>query len=320
MRQHHQRMEMPASLREFDAFEPFYDAFEAEMTRVLHTKFRDLDIHSEEMARHRPTFLLSALTAGCFETARDQQDGGAKHSVYGGAPLGIQNAADSLFAIKTAVFDEGFVTADELLAALATDFDGQEHLLSRLRGIPKFGQDHDGANAMMNRVLQSICNIHRAYRNRHGEAIRPIIFTFTWAPEMGAALGASADGRRAGTPIGHGLTPQSLAMDKGLTAAMRSYLSLDTSAVTGGASTMWDMDASAINFATMRAIVETFRRSGGMILQGNTTSVAELEAAMETPENFGHLIVRVGGFSARFTSLGERLQREIIDRRRHTFL
>jgi pyruvate-formate lyase len=314
------RLPMDASLRDFDSFEPFYEAFEREVTRVLHTKFRELDIYSEEMARHRPTYLLSSLTTGCFEAGRDQQDGGAKHSVYGGAPLGIQNAADSLFAIKTAVFDEQFVTADDLLDALATDFAGREQLLSRLRGIPKFGQDHDEANAMMNRVLQSICNIHHAYRNRHGQAIRPIIFTFTWASEMGEALGATPDGRRAGTPIGHGLTPQSLAMDKGLTAAMQSYLSLDTTAVTGGASTMWDMDSSAIDFPTMRAIVETFRRSGGMILQGNTTSVAELEAAMARPDEFGHLIVRVGGFSARFTSLSERVQREIIERRRHTFL
>ena len=38
-------------------------------------------------ARLRPTYLLSALTAGCFEAGRDQQDGGAKYGTYGGAPL-----------------------------------------------------------------------------------------------------------------------------------------------------------------------------------------------------------------------------------------
>ena len=33
--------------------------------------------------------------------------------------------------------------------------------------------------------------------NRHGGRVKPIIFTFVWAPQMGASLGASADGRRA---------------------------------------------------------------------------------------------------------------------------
>jgi pyruvate-formate lyase len=315
-----QRMPMPASLRDFDSFEAFYAAFEREMARVLVAKFKELDIYSDEMARHRPTYLLSSLTTGCFEAGRDQQDGGAIHSVYGGTPLGIQNAADSLLAIKRAVFEEPFITAEDLIDALRTDFADAPALQSRLRAIPKYGQDNPEANAMMDRVLQSVCEIFKGYRNRHGQSVRPIIFTFTWAPAMGADLGATPDGRRAGTPIGHGLTPQSLAMDRGLTAAMQSYLSLDTSRVTGAASTMWDMDASAIDFPTMRAVVETFRRSGGMILQGNTTSVAELEEAMERPQDFGHLIVRVGGFSARFTSLSERVQREIISRRRHMFL
>ena len=54
-----------------------------------------------------------------------------------------------------------------------------------------------------------------------------------------------------------------------------------------------------------------------MIFQGNTTDVAELEAALERPEEYHHLIVRVGGFSARFVSLSAAVQREIIDRYRH---
>jgi len=312
-----ERMVMPSALADFDDFDSFYTYVESQIARVLTTKFRELDIYSEEMARRRPTYLLSSMTSDCFERGRDQQDGGARHSIYGGAPLGLQNAADSLYAIKRAVFDEALVTAGDLVAALEADFDGFEPLRAKLLAIPKFGQDDDDADAMMNRLLQSIGRIHEGYVNRHGWPIRPIIFTFTWAPEMGAALGASPEGRKAGQPIGHGLTPQSLAMTDGLTAAMTSHLKLDTSLITGGASTMWDMDAEWIDFPLLRSIVETFRRGGGMIFQGNTTDVAELEAALERPEEYHHLIVRVGGFSARFVSLSAAVQREIIDRYRH---
>jgi trans-4-hydroxy-L-proline dehydratase len=107
-------------------------------------------------------------------------------------------------------------------------------------------------------------------------------------------------------------------MDKGLTAAMTSYLKLDSVLISGGASTMWDMDAETVDFPTLRAVFETFRKGGGMIFQGNTTTdLAELEDALERPEEYHHLIVRVGGFSARFVSLSQRVQREIIERHRH---
>ncbi|HDZ19729.1 hypothetical protein LCGC14_0015740 [marine sediment metagenome] len=312
-----ERLSVPHALTDFDTFDAFYEFFESQMARVLNTKLRELDIYSEEMARWRPTFLLSSMTSDCFERGRDQQDGGARHSIYGGTPLGLQNTADSLYAIKRAVFDDGFVTADELITALKADFVGYEPLRAKLLEIPKFGQDHGEADAMMNRLLQSVGEIFAAYTNRHGQRIRPIIFTFVWAPEMGNALGASPDGRGARQPIGHGLTPQSIAMTKGLTAAMSSYLKLDTALISGGASTMWDMDAATIDFPTLRAVFETFRRGGGMIFQGNTTDVSELEAALERPEQYHHLIVRVGGFSARFVSLGCEVQREIIERHRH---
>jgi formate C-acetyltransferase len=56
---------------------------------------------------------------------------------------------------------------------------------------------------------------------------------------------------------------------------------------------------------------------GGQIFQGNTTPVDDLIKALEHPEDYPHLIVRVGGYSARFTTLHPSLQEEIISRARH---
>ena len=49
------------------------------MRRVLHLKFRSLDIWSEEMARHRPTFLQSSMIDDCLARGRAQMDGGARY-------------------------------------------------------------------------------------------------------------------------------------------------------------------------------------------------------------------------------------------------
>ncbi|MCK5802341.1 MAG: hypothetical protein KAI66_05890 [Lentisphaeria bacterium] len=311
------RIAMAKGLADAGSFSTFYDAFVEEMARVLHTQFRCLDIYSEEMARHRPQFLLSSLVRDCLEKGRDQQDGGARYSDYGGTPLGLQNAADALFAIKTAVFEERFCSAAELVQALRADFVGHRVLHRRLLGIPKYGMGDAGADAMMSRVVTDVCTIFDSHRNRHGCRVKPIIFTFVWAPQMGKSLGASADGRKAGWPIAHGLTPQNSGMAQGITTAIQSCTSMPHAQVSGGASTMWDMDEGWIDHARLSAIVRTFIDTGGQIFQGNTTNVAELEEALENPDGHAHLIVRVGGYSARFTSLGRDVQLDIVKRLRH---
>jgi formate C-acetyltransferase len=287
------------------------------MRRALFVQFRCLDIYSEEMARCRPAFLQSSMISDCLERGRSQQDGGARYADYGGAPVGLQNAADAVHAVKVAVFDEAFVSVDELLAALRADFAGHDDLRARLLAIPKYGSGDAAADATMARLLADLCDIFDAFRNRHGRYVKPIIFTFVWAPEMGASLGASPDGRKSGQPVGHGLTPQSCAMSKGLGTAVQACTSLPHDRVSGGASTMWDTDASWINQGLLRSVVQVFADQGGHIFQGNMTDVEELKRALETPGAYHHVIVRVGGFSARFTSLSRELQREIIERHRH---
>ena len=85
----------------------------------------------------------------------------------------------------------------------------------------------------------------------------------------------------------------------------------------GAASSMWDFDSSWINEELIEALLVSFMEQGGQIFQGNTTSVDELIEAKAHPESFKNLIVRVGGYSARFVNLRADLQDEIIQRYRH---
>ena len=165
--------------------------------------------------------------------------------------------------------------------------------------------------------MTSVCELSRKPVARFGGRLKPMIFTFVWNPAASAELGARSDGSRAGEYLGHGMTPQMFAMTEGLTTAMNSCASLDYSVVTGGATTMWDMDPEWVSIPVMRAVLSTFIDRGGMIFQGNTTPVDELLKARENPLDYPQLIVRVGGFSARFTTLDAKLQAEIISRRRH---
>jgi trans-4-hydroxy-L-proline dehydratase len=318
LRDGQKRLDLPGDLTSYTRFAQLYDALAAELEREYGEMTRALDIASVCYARYRPCYLLSTLIGDCLVRGREQQAGGARYHDYGFAPLGVTAAADSLRCIEQAVYGpERFTTAEELLAALRANYQGFGALQARLRRIPRFGVEDAAADALTNRVLHTVCELATHQRNRHGGTLKPMVFNFVWTPGASRELGARADGSPAGERIGHGVTPHSSAMTRGLSAALNSSTALDLSCVAGGATTMWDLDEKWASPEVVRAVLNTFLARGGMIFQGNMTSVRELEAALAQPERYPNLIVRVGGFSARFVTLERAVQEEIITRRRH---
>ena len=66
---------------------------------------------------------------------------------------------------------------------------------------------------------------------------------------------------------------------------------------------MWDLDPHWASEKLIADLLMTFFHNGAQVFQGNTTDVKELIEAQKHPEDYEHLIVRVGGFSARFVGL-----------------
>ncbi len=303
-------------LTAYGTFDELWAAFEAETTRELNLVFDRLDIYLNMYAKYRPAFLVSTMTHDCLERGRSMNDGGARYTDFSGSGMAIPNVADSLTALKTAVYDEKWCSAEEMLEALRTNFEGREALRQRLLNLPKFGQDDTEADAMADRVLGVYTAAGNAHVTPHGGRVRPIILGFVWVAEMGKQTGALPDGRLAGEPLAHGLAPQGGSTTKGLTAALKSATSLNLKDVGGGASMMFDLDASW-QPEVVDAVVETFIARGGHIFQGNTSDFERLVDAREHPERHRDLMVRVGGFSARFVNLGPDFQDEIIRRKRY---
>jgi formate C-acetyltransferase len=117
--------------------------------------------------------------------------------------------------------------------------------------------------------------------------------------------------------VAQGVTPQSCAMTEGITAAINSCGKIPFEKFAGGASTMWDFDSSWVTEEIVEAVIRTFMEKQGQIFQGNTTSVEELIEAQKNPDEHRNLIVRVGGYSARFVGLNKKVQDDVINRIRH---
>ena len=312
-----QAIDHPKTLADYSSFDELYEAFETELARELGILASRLDIYLEEYARYRPSFLLSSMTHDCLERGRNISDGGARYTNYGGSGVGLPNVGDSLYAIRRAVFEEQRVSGAELLDALRADFKGYEPLRAYLHSLPKYGSGDETVDAMTDRVFCTFSDLLASHTTPHGGTIVPIILGFVWVVSFGEQVGATPDGRHAGRPLAHGLSPQSGSALKGITGAIRSATSLSLEKAGGGGSMMWDLDPSWASPQVVKPLLTTFVDCGGHIFQGNVTDVAKLEKARRQPDDYRDLVVRVGGYSARFTTLSEATQEEII--RRHKF-
>lgn len=302
------------TLADYETFEELLKDFETEFRHELEILMERLDIYLESYAKYRPSFLLSSMVHDCFERGRSINGGGALYPHYGGSAVGIPNVGDSLYAIKRAVFDEKRVTGEELHQALCANFQGYEELRKYLLNMPKYGCENPEADAMTERVLQVYCETIKSHRNPQGGHCRPIILGFVWVVSFGQQVGATPDGRLAGQVLAHSLSPQSGSATKGLTAAINSATSFSFDEVSGGASMMWDLDVKWVTPEVLRPVLLTFFQRGGHIFQGNVIDTAVLQDAQENPERYRDLMVRVGGYSARFVTLSAATQAEIISR------
>ena len=119
---------------------------------------------------------------------------------------------------------------------------------------------------------------------------------------IGKRIGASADGRKSHEPIAANMSPVPSRDISGPTAAINSYLKLNTSSMAAGAPIDLRVSINGLEgeegTRRIAALVETFIEMGGNMMTLTITSVEELRRAMENPEKYRGLRVRMGGWSA----------------------
>lgn len=103
----------------------------------------------------------------------------------------------------------------------------------------------------------------------------------------------------------------------------RSVAKLDYRLAPGGNVVNMKFHPSALagdeGVAALAALIRTCFGLGGVQLQFNTAGVEMLRAAMEKPQDYADLVVRVSGFSAYFTRLDRAVQEDVLARTEHVF-
>jgi pyruvate-formate lyase len=322
--------------RFFGTWERFWEAY-AEQTCYIVRRSADLYEKSEALrAEYFPTPYLSCLVKGCAEKALDVTRGGAEINFVTLEAVTYATAVDSLLAIKYLVYDKRECTMAELIAALRANWAGHELLRAKARNkTPKYGRDDPEADRLALAVMELWTGETWKHRTvSTNRPFRPGMLSWNYWAGDGYVMAASADGRERGQFLSNAICPSNGADTKGPTANANSVGTvLGGRAVGGGdfagyvnllpngASHTITFNPSMLRDDEHREKFKAFLRGyaerGGTALQINMLDPLMLREAQARPEDYRHLLVRVTGYNAYFTTIGRELQDEVIDRVSH---
>jgi formate C-acetyltransferase len=302
----------------FTAFEQVYAAFEKQLDRVVDLKVR-VNNHIERMfAAHSPAPFLSVVISDCIAKGRDYYDGGPRYNTNYIQCCGIGTVTDSLSAIRTHVFETKAFTMHRLRAALANNFKSEDVLHHTLKSkTPCFGNDDAHADELMQRVYRSLFAAIDGRPNTKGTVYHLNMLSTTCHVYFGKMLGASANGRLAGTPESDGTSPSHGADRNGPTAVIHSLSKMDQVKSGGTLLNMRFLPSvlqSDQDLDKLAQLIRTYFRMNGHHIQFNVVDTDTLRQAQAEPDDYRDLLVRVAGYSDYFVDLDPHHQEEIISR------
>ena len=303
-------------LEEYQTFEEFYDGYKALLDYYLDLSVK-AQYHSYEVMNQHVSFLFtSLLTDDCIARGKALLDGGVRYLGGTNETYGNINTSDSLWVIRDLVFNQKKYMLRQLNDAMLANFNGYEALRKDCLNCDKYGNDLETADTMANDLYEFVA---KGVRDR-GIAIGMQYFLIVISnnqlnTEWGNRTAASPDGRLSCMYMNPANNPQGGANKSGPTAMLNSLAKFDAK-YHGGSVQNIKFSPSMFNEnrAVIKSLFKTYFAKGGCHLMVTVVDKGVLEDAVEHPENYPDLIVRVSGFSAVFVDLSPNIQQELLSR------
>ena len=308
--------------REYDSFDRLIGKYFETLDSRIQSNF-ETENHNRAVRRENSINpLLSCFVNDCLARGTDIEQGGARYNWIMPSFVGMANLVDSLYAIKTLVFDQKKLTLSQFKAIVSQDFEGNEALrLQILNRIPKYGNDMDDIDSLFGVFTEHIAEECRKYHNiyENGDLI-PSVFCWIMHERFGRETSATPDGRKACFPLGDGSGPCQGRELNGPTASILSSTKWDHSKFIGGVAVNLKFSKASLgkhSLNTIKSLVKTYLKRGGFELQINVVDNETLKRAQAHPEEYRDLVVRIGGYSDYFVKLTPEMQAEVILRTAH---
>ncbi len=197
-----------------------------------------------------------------------------------------------------------------------------DELLAMIEEVPKFGNDIEEVDAFAREAAYTYTKPMEKYHNPRGGQFQAGLYPVSANVPLGAQTGATPDGRLAHQPVADGVSPTAGTDVCGPTAACNSVAKLDHGIASNGTLFNMKFHPSALSgeegLEKFIAMLRAYFDQKGMHMQFNVVDRNTLLDAQKHPEKYAHLVVRVAGYSALFTTLSRSLQDDIIRRTEQT--
>ncbi len=319
-------------LTSFHSINEVMNAYKKQLHYFMEQQVIIEHMNDEMHILHDINAFRSSLIEDCIGRGKSLIEGGSIYSADGGPTIGAMTAADCIAGIESAVFDEKWVTGEQLQHAIKTNFEddttsptGEEIRQLLINKAPKFGNDDDRADKWAIAITDFIGSSYvKDFKNsRYGKGPIPATYAYcqssvTANVAMGQNVGASTDGRKAGEPLNNGISPSTGAEKSGVTATINSVSKLPSIWFSKGAIFNIRLSPDILQTAEgknrVAALIKTLFENYQYHVQFNVVDNETLRDAQKHPEKYRDLMVRVAGYSAFFAPLSEELQEDIIRR------
>lgn len=304
------------SLPDYKTFDELFEAYKKQMEYFVVNSARIQDSIYKTLGNEVCFLFQSLLMNDCVSRGKAILDGGIQHLGGTYETYGNITVSDSLYAIKKAVYDDKVISAEEMLQMLESNFLGYEKQREYLLSIDKYGNDFEEVDRMAARVHEHMCLLTRSQRE-HTDLDSFLVVEINNSANvvLGKYVGATANGRMAGDILSNANNPTQ-GMDKnGMTALINSITKMRGDIHAGITQNLkFSKQNFDIDRDKLKIILKTFFRLGGSMANINVVNAEELEDALIHPEKYGNLMIRVGGYSAKFIDLDKDIQKDIIRR------
>lgn len=233
-----------------------------------------------------------------------------RYMAYGIAGLSV--AADSLSAIKYAkvkpIRNEEGITVD-------FEIEGE---------FPKYGNDDDRVDNIAKEITEYISTALKSHKTYRNAEVTMSVLTITSNVVYGAKTGSTPDGRKAGVPFAPGANPMHGRDISGAIASLNSVAKLDyENCCKDGISNTFSIVPASLGMnkeeqiENLVSLMDGYFHQKAHHLNVNVLNRETLIDAMNNPDKYPLLTIRVSGYSVRFNKLTRKQQEEVISRTFH---
>jgi formate C-acetyltransferase len=305
---------LPPTVANCSSFEDFYSIV---LNYILEMVTQGADMRCKggtAWPEVNPCPFFSASIDDCLKNRKDYTEGGGRYNPSGISLVGFGTLVDSLFTVKKAVFEEKWLTLDELSAVLAKNWKGNEPLRQKIINLPKYGHGKDEVDTLAAKIADDLYKTCSQLTNERGGLCQLSFFVYYFFVGLSEKTLATPDGRQHYEMYSQGISPGRLRPADSLTDSIHTLNKIDFSNYPGNAVLDVQLPMGKMKEDLLTAYLKVFSASKTPTIQCSCVDVSTLKAAQKYPENHQDLMVRISGLSAKFIALTKDVQDEIISR------